>query len=294
MNICLLGLSGSGKTCYLYTACHVLSRGVSIKDHVISATSKSRQQQLRLNKGIEQMANNVWPEGSVSTLTYPFDLKIDGKIIGQFTIYDYRGGALDGMSDDDQDDANELFDTFEDSSCIVFLIDGDTVLEGLNPNDVAPVHQNRVSPQKRLQARNKINYIEALLQECNERMNRNVPILLSITKSDIFTDSELLAGYKLLRELLPSVFSLYNDKIVGVSSVTLGENLQNNQGRLTGILRLNTSGNVHIPILFALLQEIDEDGSQFDNPDEARRLIRNLFTTDKISFYRGGKPALLV
>ena len=76
MNICLLGLSGSGKTCYLYTACHVLSRGVSIKDHVISATSKSRQQQLRLNKGIEQMANNVWPEGSVSTLTYPFDLKM--------------------------------------------------------------------------------------------------------------------------------------------------------------------------------------------------------------------------
>lgn len=294
MNICLLGLSGSGKTCYLYTACHVLSRGVSVDEHVISATSKSRQQQLRLNKGIEQMANHIWPEGSISTLTYPFDLKIDGKVMGQFTIYDYRGGALDGMADDDQDDANELFDTFEDSSCIVFLIDGDTVMEGLNPGDVALEHQDRVSPQQRLQARNKINYIEALLQECNERMQRNVPILLTITKSDIFTEDELQAGYRLLRELLPSVFSLYNDKIVGVTSVTLGENLQNDQGRLTGVFRLNTQGNVHIPILFALLQEIDEDGSRFKNSQEARRLFRNLFTTNKISFYRGGKPALII
>ena len=198
------------------------------------------------------------------------------------------------MTDDDQDDANELFDTFDDSSCIVFLIDGDTIMNALNPADLAPEHQDRVSFQRRLQARNKINYIEALLQECNERMQRNVPILLSITKRDIFTESEVQAGYLLLRELLPTIFSKHNDKIVGITSVTLGENLQNNQGKLSGKLCLNTQGNIHIPLLFALLQEIDEEGSRFDNPKEAKKLIQALFTYDRIMLYRGGGIAWFV
>ena len=294
MNICLLGLSGSGKTCYLYTACHVLSNGVSVNEHTISATSRSRHQKLRLDKGIEQMADGIWPEGSIETITYPFDLKIDGRVIGQFTIYDYRGSALDGIRDDDQDVADELFDTFDDSSCIVFLIDGDTVMNALNPEDLAPEHQDRVSFQRRLHARNKINYIEALLQECNERMQRNVPILLSITKRDIFTENEIQAGYQMLRELLPSIFSKYNDKIVGITSVTLGENLQNNQNKLSGKLCLNTQGNIHIPLLFALLLEIDEEGSRFDNPEEAKKLIQNVFTYDRIKLYRGGGIAWFV
>ena len=65
MNICLLGLSGSGKTCYLYTMSHVLANGISINGHTISATSTDRRQQLRLNRGIEQMANGIWPDGSL-------------------------------------------------------------------------------------------------------------------------------------------------------------------------------------------------------------------------------------
>ena len=79
MNICLLGLSGSGKTCYLYTAAHVLSKGVAIGEHKVSATCSNRQQAIRLNYGIEQMAEEKWPEGSTGTNTYPFDLKLDGQ-----------------------------------------------------------------------------------------------------------------------------------------------------------------------------------------------------------------------
>ena len=88
MNICLLGLSGSGKTCYLYTMSHLLAKGISINGHTISATSMHRQQQLRLNRGIEQMASGKWPDGSTDTITYPFELKIDGSSKGNFTIYD--------------------------------------------------------------------------------------------------------------------------------------------------------------------------------------------------------------
>ena len=140
------------------------------------------------------MASGIWPEGSVTTMTYPFDLKIDGKSVFPFTIYDYRGGMLNGLSDEDQDDVEEIFDTFEESSCIVILVDGDTIMQALEPGVLSPTHRQNVSFAAQLKARNEVNYIESLVKECNERMSRNVPILLAITKSDIFFPDELDAG----------------------------------------------------------------------------------------------------
>lgn len=294
MNICLLGLSGSGKTCYLYTMSHVLAKGISINGHTISATSVQRLQQLELNRGIEQMANGRWPDGSLSTINYPFELKIDGRAMGSFTIYDYRGSALDGVNEADIEDYEELFGTFIDSSCIIFLIDGDTLLTALDPQCIELEHRGDISFQSQLVARNKINYIESLIRECSDRINRNVPILLAITKKDIFSEKELAAGQELLKSLLPTLFSIHNDMIVGVTSVTLGRNLHNDHGKLTGTLCLNAEGNVHLPVLFALLQKIDEESEVFDNSDEMKSLIYQLFTSDRISFYKGGKEVIIL
>lgn len=294
MNICLLGLSGAGKTCYLYTMSHILSKGISVSGHTISAISMHRQQGLRLNRGIEQMANGEWPAGSTNTITYPFELKIDGRPIDTFSIYDYRGGTLDGTSDNDFVDSEELFDSFKDSSCIIFLIDGDTLLSALDPKDLEVEHGRNVTIQSQLNAHNKITYIESLFRECSQRLNKNVPILLTITKRDIFSDRELNAGQELLKRLLPTLFSKDNDMIVGVTSVTLGRSLRNDRGRLEGTLCLNTEGNIHLPVLFALLLELDENSTVWGNADERGRLIRSLFTSDRILFYRGGKPATIV
>lgn len=293
MNICLLGLSGSGKTCYLYTATHVLARGVEVNGHTISATSSNRQQAIRLNRGIEQMAKGIWPESSNETIAYPFELKIDGYSVSDFTIHDFRGNMLEGLSDDDQDDVDELFDTFEESSCIIILVDGDTIIDAIDPTKISPEHRHNADFATQLSARNKLNYIESLVKECNERMSKNVPILLAITKSDIFYTDELSAGKNLLKELLPSIFSLRNDMIVGITAVTLGENLNNDEGKLTGTLCLNTDGNVHLPVLFALFQEIEEIDGKTDI-NEVRNLILKLFSSNKINFYRGGKPAFIV
>lgn len=291
MNISLLGLSGSGKTCYLYMAAYVLARGVKVNGHTISATSSNRQQAIMLNKGIEDIASRRWPEGSSNTLTYPFDLKIDGKSVFPFTIYDYRGGILDHFSEADIKDVKEIFDTFEESSCIVILVDGDTIMQALEPELLSPTHRQNVPFHAQVKALNELSYIESLVKECNERMSRKVPILLTITKGDIFFPEELDAGKTLLKERLPSLFSLHNDMIVGITTVTLGEDLHNEDGKIYGTVCLNTDGNVHLPILFALFQEIDEVG---EDTTEARRLIRELFSSDKMNFYRGGKIAYIV
>lgn len=82
--------------------------------------------------------------------------------------------------------------------------------------------------------------------------------------------------------------------IVGVTSVTLGKNLRNNHGSLMGTLCLNTGGNIHLPILFALLQDIDELSTGPEEIEQFKSLTYKLFTSDRISFYRGGKIAVLL
>ena len=281
--ICFLGLSHSGKTCYLYSVCHLLSRGVSVNNHMLSVNSTRHLQTLQLQRGIEMMAEGEWPQGSTATLTYVFDFKIDGRSVENFTIYDYRGGILTGTTDSEMNDFNDLLDTFNQSDCIVIFVDGETLLQSLDSRDLSPIHQNNVSQLSRLKAHNKINYIESLLYECKGRMSTDVPVLLAITKSDLFSEDELISATELLKRLLPSVFATDNDRIVGISAVSLGKNLQDIDGRLTGYLYLNTEGNIHIPLLFALLQNAENDA-----------LTGNLFTPDKIRFFLNGQEVFMV
>lgn len=288
MNITLLGLNGSGKTCYLYTVAQILARGINENGHTISATSCNREITTILHRGVEDLAKGNWPGGSIETSAYPFALKIDGKPIFQFTIYDYRGNALDHFSKNDKKQTKELLETFEESSCIIFLVDGNTLRSALDFECLMPEHKGTHDFSVQLSAINKICYIESLLKDCNEQMERNVPILLVITKRDIFFEEELYASRELLKELLPTIFSSKNDMIVGITAVTLGK--IRGDGRLKE-LWLSTNGNVHLPILFALFQNIDDIGGDVD---EAKRLILKLFSSDRISFYRGGKEAFIV
>jgi len=292
LNITLLGLSGSGKTCYLYTAAQILARGISENGHTISATSCNREITTILHRGVEDLAKGKWPGGSIDTFAYPFALKIDGKPIFQFTIYDYRGNALDHFSENDKKQTNELLETFEESSCIIFLIDGATLRDALDFECLMPEHRSAYEDHfsNQLPAINKICYIESLLKDCNEQMERNVPILLVITKRDIFYEEELYAGKELLKELLPTIFSSQNNMIVGITAVTLGKIKEDGQLKE---LWLSTNGNVHLPILFALFQDIDSIGDEGD-VNETKKLILKLFSSDKISFYQGGKEAFIV
>lgn len=292
-NICLLGLSRSGKTCYLYAATNVLSRGIHVGNETISIIPTNEQQCIRLNRGIEDMEKGWWPTGSKQTVTFPFEFMIDGQKQFPFTIYDYRGGALNDLSDKAQDERTELYETFNNSSCIIFLIDGYTLLDAIDPAIVSSGHQrNEKERFTQTQARNQIKYMEVLVDKCRQRTGLNTPILLVITKKDIFTTEELEAGIDLLTKELPTLFSRRNDMIVGITSVALGRNLnageENSDGKkqLTGVLSLNTSQNLHIPILFALFQGVEVNS-------ESYMLIRELFKTDVIRLYRGGKEAVI-
>lgn len=291
-NICFLGLSGSGKTCYKYAACDALSSGIIVGNHVVSITCTSLQQQIRLNEGIELMANKVWPDGSNYTDTYPFELKLDGNTIGEFVLYDYAGGLLYSTSDKIQDEFEDLLQAFEGASCIVFFIDGETLLQALPNESLSQKHINSISFLQQTKAQNRIKYIEPLLLKvCN---NRDVPILLTITKSDVFSQEELAEGLRLLHLLLPSLFSKNSDKIVGETTITLGDNLQNIDKKISGNLNISPKGNIHIPLLFALFQTMDFLKGESPDLSEVKKIAKRIFSSDKIKFYIGGELALVI
>ncbi len=304
MNITLLGLKGSGKTCFLYMSTRLLYKGLDIDGHKIYAKSKNYQQQAFLNSGVETMVcDKKWPDNSLNTSEYSFNFEIDGIEIFPFTIFDYKGGILKSIdNEDDVDSAREIFSTYNESSCIVVLIDGDTVMGALYPeekviekNQYIDDEDEKLSPYAvKMQAENDLIYIESLVKECRKYTNKNVPILLTITKSDMFTSDELSEARSLLKNLLPFLFSANNDMIVGITDVSIGKNLSNQNGKLRGSLCHGVESNLHLPILFSIFQNSDEIREKYEELPILRTIIRRCICSNRINLYRGGKEAMMI
>lgn len=52
-----------------------------------------------------------------------------------FAINDYRGGLLDTCDEDEIEEQEELFSSFEDSEVLLFFIGADTIKQALNGDD---------------------------------------------------------------------------------------------------------------------------------------------------------------
>ena len=295
IKICLLGLSRSGKTCYLYAASNVLSEGIHTDYGTVSIMSTNERQSIRLNEGIEDMERGVWPKGSDQTMVFPFEFMINGQERCAFQIYDYRGGALYDMREKAVSEREELYETFKDTSCIVFLIDAYTLIDAFNlknAEDDFVIHEKGATEKMTsTAARNRIKHLELIVRKCREISNCDVPVLLTITKKDILSQEELDRGIEGVKSILPTIFSRENNMTVGITAVSLGQNLgagepdEEQKKKLTGRLMLDVSQNLHIPILFALFMGVDISGKE-------KSIAQRIFNSDAIQLFVGGERAL--
>lgn len=295
IKICLLGLSRSGKTCYLYAASNVLSEGIHTDYGTVSIMSTNEEQNIHLNKGIEDMVRGVWPKGSDQTMVFPFDFMINGQEKGSFQIYDYRGGALDDTRKNAREEREELYETFKDTSCIVFLIDAYTLNDAFNlksPEEDLMIHEKGATEKMTsTAARNRIKHLELIVRKCRNVTNCDVPVLMTITKKDILSKEELRKGIEGVKAILPTIFSPENNMTVGITAVSLGQNLgagepdEEQNKKLTGRLMLDVSQNLHIPILFALFMGIDISVKE-------KRIAQRVLNSDAIQLFVGGERAL--
>ena len=226
--VSIFGVRGAGKTCYVYAMSQVMQAGATFGDTTISLIANDIKQQSRLNRGYAELADHKWPMGSLKTTVYDFKARLQHQdeyqeIIPSLLIRDYRGGLL--QSEEDDDELDELLDSFSDSCAVVFLVDGETLLQALDPMDVDPQHREPLEANQILSARNQISFVENLFMEYKKRNHSIPPVMIVITKADLFlNNNEVECGKKLIKRYLPSVFAKGSGIDAAITTVSLGEN----------------------------------------------------------------------
>lgn len=291
--VSIFGLRGSGKSCYLYAMAEVMNSGVEISpNEKLTVTTPVLKQRIMLDKGFEMLAEGHWPQGSSETLVYDFDVKMNenGRFqsVMSFKMQDYRGGALNGATEEDEEVREGLLKAFKNSTAIIFMVDGQSL------SDVLP--GSGASLSSIVKARHNISFIQDLFRLYVQKVGSEnvVPILLAITKSDLLDDDKLMRAKSYLKDNLPEIFNNGSGVFVAITSVSIGENLRNDNGILQGRLVLNQRRNIHIPMLFPVYcfwsKQVDL-GITDNNMERRMNILRRLFEY-KIEFYYNGEPVI--
>lgn len=309
--ICMFGISGSGKSCYLYAMAQVMNNGVKYGNTKVSIIACDTAQQTMLNNGYNTMAEGKWPPANNNTTEYRFCVRVQHnnrfeELIPSLILHDYAGGIWQNPTAQGAQQRADLLENFKQSSAILFIVDSDTLLKAIaatSPQDLDDSHRNKyvnIPLSSKLRAQQQIAIVENLLRTYKMN-NRNVlpPVLMVITKGDMFANKdEVKYAYAYLREKLPSIFANGSGIDAALTTVALGDNLKNDESILSGQLDISIGHHIHIPMLFALYAYLDQvyDGCAPDEQeliDELLPVMRSMFK-GKIVFYTNGQQAFAV
>lgn len=301
----MFGISGSGKTCYLYAMAQILQGGARHGDFRLSMIANDIRQQTELNNGYMQMAaNGNWPKGSDSTTPYDMRVRVQfegmfSDIIPSLTLLDYAGGIWTNDSKDSDRDRNNLMNEFSDSSAVLFLVDGKTLLQAMETIDLHPSHKGVATIQEIVMARQQISFVENLFMSYKETTESVPPVMVVVTKADVFADKDELAkGKMLIKEYLPSIFAKGSGIDAGITDVSLGTGLSvgSDGKQIIGHLSLSTQYNIHLPMVYGLYAYLSEayEGSPRDEQIVIERLAVPLraMMKDKVEIFSNGYPVI--
>ena len=131
--ISLYGLSGSGKSCFIFAMSQALSQGLPFRNgELLTVITPDPRQMLRLYKAYEKMVNGIWPDGNVESVNYNFHIRKALNLLMSLDITDFRGGLLDSMDEDDKEEQDKLFRSYVGSSVLLFFIGADKVKAAMN------------------------------------------------------------------------------------------------------------------------------------------------------------------
>ena len=301
--ISMFGVSSSGKTCFLYAMAQVLRGGVRHENNLVQMISNRANQQMRLNNGYLKLARREWPQKSDETI--PFDFKVSMQCNGYFSevidsleILDYRGGILEDMSENAEKNLGDLLDSFRGSSAIIFIIDGKTLIDAMDPDDKDVSHRGETDVLTQFSARMQIEFVENIFIEYKRVEEEIPPILIAISKGDLFTsDYERENGVRLIKEKLPSIFSIGSGLWSGITIMSLGENLGSDaNGGLTGKLKLTQDYNIHIPAIFGIYADLCYQYEETDDFGDKNGILMRLkmlrkLMAGKVQIFKSGKIA---
>ena len=275
------GLSRSGKSCYIFAMSQALSQGIKFSDNkVLSVVCPEPRQVIRLYKAYQQMATGIWPKGNIESVDYRFNCTVALENLMSIGITDYRGGLLDSIDEDEEEEQKSLFDSFLDSSVLLFFIGADSIKDAMN-GDRDSFEEGGIPSSM------KISFMNTLYNQYRERAQTvNTPIMIVISKSDMLSESELVKAKEYIKKTLQVFFQSGTGITTAITAVTLGRNLSNYNGELEGELIIGpTSGNIHVPVLYSLYNvvssRIEESTGLLDSAQNSVVSARQEMTREK-------------
>lgn len=235
----MLGMSGSGKTCYLLGMYDEMLGGM--KGFTLS-TDDDTDVSLRQRYAIIDDANRGqgrFPAGTDQIESYEFQLEHGYAPIMSFDWLDYPGGMLDVKTSGNNDEYNKLEEYIKNSSSLFICADG-SLLQGDDDNE----------DKARLLKRKCTKLINPFIGRYLKNNNFLPPTAIVITKSDLcrgdVTDDDLRV---IIEEAFNPLFekTAGSNRFVSIIPVSLGNNISENDYKGT----LNPKG-IELPIFMGV------------------------------------------
>ncbi len=256
--ITVLGMSGSGKTCYLLGLYYKMGSGM--RGYTIT-TDDDTDVQLRDRYAKlcdSSLGAERFPAGTDNISKYSFDLQYGYNTVMSFDWVDYPGGALDRKNEGNLEEYEDIKKSINDSSCLFICVDG-SLLVGDDIDEKIDNVKDKCS-----------SVINTFFSDYKKTNNKIPPTAIIITKYDLCKDD---TNEEELCEIIEEAFSAFFVKddddikrIVTIIPVSVGNNIMDNDcgGKLKPI-------NIHLPIFmgiwFALSDKIEKYANEIASTD---------------------------
>lgn len=235
----VIGISRSGKTCYLYAMAKTMLRGyaglnVNAIDDVASK---------ELKKGWREIRRNAkWPPATDFFTKTAFNCSINLRPAMDFLWNDFKGGALTSMNEVDDKFCQEFKEFIKSSDGLIIFVAANELQDILQEVEDYDLIEDDLESLTELFIKNKVELSQ-------------IPVTIVISKADLLKDNEKPYILEIVKEIFKPLFEVGNNMKVLTVPVCIGTNLGRcSQGEsIQGVVFQNPNdGNIHIPILFNL------------------------------------------
>lgn len=234
----ILGMSGSGKTCYLLGMFYKMTgglKGYNLHTDDDTHTDLSRRYDI-LNDS--EKGNSRFPKPTDTPEKFIFDLQYGYQDILSFEWADYPGGYLKDKSSGDVEGYNEIKKSILNSSTLFICIDG-SLLTGDDTEEKTDRVRDNCS-----------NIINHFFSEYRLENKHLPPTAFIVTKYDVCKqDTDLEELCEIIEEAFSGFFTEIPDSrnITTIIPVTLGKNISDDNS--SGDLKPE---NIHLPIFMGI------------------------------------------
>lgn len=296
-----LGLSGSGKTCFMVGMYYKMLGGLN--GYTLKASDEDDNYLTHMYENLRNgnLKNNRFPKSTNQSKIYTFDLQYGYKSIDKFEWIDYKGGILKDKGSENIEEYNQLKQDIASSKTLFIFVDGENFCD----EDVADAtnERERINASVDIIQDECARYINHFISEYTQENDILPPIAIVITKYDLVVQSIGKSGEesqeffdtvikKAFNALIPdtSVFNNGNrhESFVGIIPVSLGTRISENEN--SGKLRpkgIELPAFMGIWFLLNNLKNIDKNNA--DNYTTAMNMIAEELEASGVHFFLNGQ-----